>query len=77
MSTAKAASQKFVLGLDLVSASLGWALLALDESDSLIGLIDAGVRIFEPGVDGTSLDIELGKDQSKAVDPPSIPTGSS
>lgn len=33
-----------------------------------VSLIRAGVRIFEPGVDGTSLDIEQGKDQSKAVD---------
>ncbi len=68
MFAATAVSQRFVLGLDLGSASLGWALLALDERDSPTGLIDAGVRIFEPGVDGTSLDIELGKDQSKAVD---------
>lgn len=68
MSPAMEASQKYVLGLDIRSASLGWALIALDGADNPVSLIRAGVRIFEPGVDGTSLDIEQGKDQSKAVD---------
>ncbi len=68
MSPAMEASQKYVLGLDIGSASLGWALIALDGADNPVSLIRAGVRIFEPGVDGTSLDIEQGKDQSKAVD---------
>jgi CRISPR-associated endonuclease Csn1 len=62
------APQKYVLGLDLGSASLGWAMIALSPTGDPVGLIRAGVRIFEPGVDGTSLDIEQGKDQSKAVD---------
>lgn len=60
--------QPYVLGLDIGSASLGWALVALDESGCPAFLIHAGVRIFEPGVDGTALEIEQGKDQSKAVD---------
>lgn len=67
MSSAVAEQQKYVLGLDLGSASLGWALIALDESGNPTGVLKAGVRIFEPGVDGTELDIEQGKDQSKAV----------
>jgi len=58
----------YVLGLDVGSASLGWALIQLSNADQPVSLIRAGVRIFEPGVDGTSLDIEQGKDQSKAVD---------
>jgi CRISPR-associated endonuclease Csn1 len=61
-------SERFLLGLDLGSASLGWALVALDEHGSPSGLIRAGVRIFEPGVDGTAAEIAEGKDQSKAVD---------
>lgn len=61
------AGQKYVLGLDLGSASLGWALIALNELDNPIGVLKSGVRIFEPGVDGTELDIAQGKDQSKAV----------
>ena len=68
MSSARETPQKYVLGLDLGSASLGWAMIALDSANDPIGLIHAGVRIFEPGVDGTSLDIQEGKDQSKAVD---------
>jgi CRISPR-associated endonuclease Csn1 len=68
LSSATEALQKYVLGLDLGSASLGWAMVALDSANEPTALIRAGVRIFEPGVDGTSLDIEQGKDQSKAVD---------
>ena len=68
MLSAKEASQKYVLGLDLGSASLGWALIALNLSENPVGLIRAGVRIFEPGVDGTALEIQEGKDKSKAVE---------
>ena len=68
MSSAMEPPQKYVLGLDLGSASLGWALIALDEADNPISLIRAGVRIFEPGVDGTTLEIQEGKDKSKAVE---------
>lgn len=71
--------RKYALGIDLGSASLGWALIELDSSGRPLGLLlqedggtqtlpACGVRIFEPGVDGTALDIEQGKDQSKAVD---------
>jgi len=60
--------QPYVLGLDLGSASLGWALIGIDALDEPVSLIRAGVRIFEPGVDGSALDIQQGKDQSKAVD---------
>jgi CRISPR-associated endonuclease Csn1 len=68
MSSAMETPQKYVLGLDLGSASLGWAMIALNPADEPTSLIRAGVRIFEPGVDGTALDIEQGKDQSKAVE---------
>ena len=43
-------------------------MIALNAANDPVALIRAGVRIFEPGVDGTSLDIQEGKDQSKAVD---------
>ncbi|MBS1815955.1 MAG: type II CRISPR RNA-guided endonuclease Cas9 [Acidobacteria bacterium] len=68
MSAAMETPQKYVLGLDLGSASLGWALVGLNGADQPTSLIRSGVRIFEPGVDGTSLEIEQGKDQSKAVE---------
>jgi hypothetical protein len=56
MSPALEAPQKYVLGLDLGSASLGWAMIALNPADEPTSLIRAGVRIFEPGVDGTPPD---------------------
>lgn len=68
MPAATEQSQKYILGLDLGSASLGWALIGIDSTDAPESLIRAGVRIFEPGVDGSALEIQQGKDQSKAVD---------
>jgi CRISPR-associated endonuclease Csn1 len=55
---------EYTLGLDLGSASIGWALIRLDSNHSPCNLLDAGVRIFEPGVEGN---IEEGKDESKAL----------
>jgi CRISPR-associated endonuclease Csn1 len=68
MSESGVSTQPYVLGLDLGSASLGWALVGVDAMERPSSLIRAGVRIFEPGVDGSALDIQQGKDQSKAVD---------
>lgn len=68
MSSAVEMPQKYVLGLDLGSASLGWALIGLNSLGEPEHLIRAGVRIFEPGVDGSSLEIEQGKEQSNAVE---------
>lgn len=68
MSESSVSTQPYVLGLDLGSASLGWALIGIDTMERPSSLLRAGVRIFEPGVDGSALDIEQGKDQSKAVD---------
>jgi CRISPR-associated endonuclease Csn1 len=68
MPAAMESPQKYVLGLDLGSASLGWAMIALDAEDKPTSLLHTGVRIFEPGVEGTSVDILEGKDQSKAVE---------
>ena len=59
---------RYVLGLDIGSASLGWACVGLDRGGRPDVLLRAGVRIFEPGVEGSALDIERGKDQSKAVE---------
>ena len=61
------AMPEFTLGLDLGSASIGWAIIELDSSQRPKGLLSAGVRIFEPGVEGSNLDIEQGKDKSRAV----------
>lgn len=55
-----------ILGLDLGAASIGWALLsARADGDSLrpAGLVAAGVRIFQAGMDGN---MELGREESRA-----------
>lgn len=63
---------QYRLGLDLGASSLGWAVVEVKPGTSEDGsrkfdpvrLLDAGVRIFDAGVEG---DIESGKDSSKAV----------
>lgn len=57
-------SRDYVLGLDIGSASIGWAMIALSDSHAPASLIRAGVRIFEAGVEGN---IQEGKDESKAI----------
>lgn len=37
----------YILGLDLGIASVGWAVVEINENEDPIGLIDVGVRIFE------------------------------
>lgn len=57
----------YVLGLDLGSASLGWAVLECRDSNhpTIPSRIErSGVRIYEAGVEG---DIEQGKDSSRAA----------
>ncbi len=58
---------RYTLGLDLGSASVGWALVQLREDSDPNGLLRTGVRVFDPGVEGSDLHIQQGKDQSKAV----------
>lgn len=58
--------RKYTLGLDLGSSSLGWALIELDADDNPLCLMNAGVRIFDPGVVGGETEIEKGRDKSKA-----------
>jgi len=58
--------RKYTLGLDLGSASLGWALVELDNDDNPDCVMDAGVRIFDPGVVGGEAEIQKGRDKSKA-----------
>ncbi len=58
----------YILGLDLGSASVGWALVRLDKKSEPTDLLRAGVRVFDPGVDAGSVDqILSGKDESKAA----------
>lgn len=59
--------RNYTLGIDLGVSSLGWAIVELQgegENDRPVGLINAGVRIFEAGVEGV---IEQGKDSSRGA----------
>ncbi|WP_201770255.1 hypothetical protein [Basilea psittacipulmonis] len=38
---------RYILGLDLGIASVGWALVSVNENEEPIGLLDCGVRTFE------------------------------
>lgn len=53
----------YVLGIDLGSSSLGWALVS-NEAGTPCRIIRAGVRCFQAGVEG---DIEGGRDTSRAA----------
>lgn len=43
----KTAVIKYILGLDIGIASVGWAVVEIDEDENPIRLIDVGVRVFE------------------------------
>ena len=53
---------RMILGLDLGTNSVGWALLKTDDEGKPCGIIDAGARCFDAGVDGN---LEFGKDESR------------
>ena len=37
----------YILGLDIGIASVGWAIVEIDDKENPIRLIDLGVRVFE------------------------------
>jgi len=57
-------SVPYILGIDLGSASIGWAVLTRPEAGEN-ALLASGVRIFDPGVAGEIGDIEAGKDEAR------------
>lgn len=61
MSLSAPSDQMTILGLDLGAASLGWALLAV-ENGQPAKIIRAGVRIFDAGMEG---DIDSGREESR------------
>jgi len=56
------APQKYILGIDLGTSSVGWAVIKADENDNPAGILDLGVRIFRAGKEG---DLERGQDESR------------
>ncbi len=51
-----------ILGLDIGTHSIGWALLATNDGKTPSGIIDAGVRVFPAGVDGN---VETGREEPR------------
>jgi CRISPR-associated endonuclease Csn1 len=62
-------AKPYILGLDLGVASIGWARIECEPADRFrpVGLLGAGVHLFEAGTDGTMADIEKGKDEARNV----------
>src|SRR5690606_38960361 len=54
----------YLLALDLGVASIGWALLELDEHDRPRGILRLGTHLFDAG--STESDFERGKDEPPA-----------
>lgn len=52
---------KTILGIDLGATSVGWALISVRDG-SVQGIVRAGSRVFEAGVEG---DLESGREQSR------------
>ncbi|MCL2102967.1 MAG: type II CRISPR RNA-guided endonuclease Cas9 [Syntrophorhabdaceae bacterium] len=66
----RAARERYVLGLDLGSNSIGWAAVRVADDDRKdnepvpVGVLDMGSRVFEAGVEGN---IEQGREESRTV----------
>ena len=55
---------KYILGLDLGVASVGWALVPCNPEEISTETLKMGSRVFDPGTDGK---LEEGKDESRNV----------
>ncbi len=53
----------YILGLDIGSSSIGWAVMEIAGEGEAAGIAGAGARVFEAGMD----DVESGKDSSRAA----------
>lgn len=57
------ALKRYVLGLDLGVASIGWAVLEVDKAGAPKSILRSGVHLFESGTEG---DVRSGRDESRA-----------
>jgi len=55
-------AKRYILGLDVGVASIGWAVILLDAAGRARGLVASGVVLFEPGTDGGMKKIGEGQD---------------
>ena len=60
----ESAKVKYILGLDLGVASVGWALVPCNPEEISTETLKMGSRVFDPGTDGK---LEEGKDESRNV----------
>ena len=56
--------QKYVLGLDVGTTSVGWAAISLNQTGKPTGILKTGVRGFDTVVTGN---VEKGQDESNAI----------
>ena len=76
MAAFKPNSINYIIGLDIGIASVGWAMVEIDEEENPIRLIDLGVRVFERAEVLKTGDSRSGKTlgtQRPPPDPPSCP----
>ena len=57
----------FILGIDLGTNSVGWALIRLEDGKPA-GIIRAGARVFDAGMEGSAKDFESGGEKSRNLD---------
>ncbi len=60
----RASTRKFVVGIDLGVASIGWNLVELDADDRPRAILANGAHTFDPGVEG---DVESGRDEARGA----------
>lgn len=64
----RAQTYRYILGLDLGIASVGWALVLVDDNEHPVGLLDCGVRAFERAeVPKTGDSLALARRQARSV----------
>lgn len=57
-------SQRYVLGLDIGVASIGWVRVGLNDEGEPASILQAGVHTFDAGVEG---DVESGRDEARGA----------
>ncbi|MCI5764354.1 type II CRISPR RNA-guided endonuclease Cas9 [Actinobacillus porcinus] len=63
----KTSSLNYILGLDLGIASVGWAVVEIDEIGNVIRLIDLGVRTFDAAETGKGEGLNLVRKSARAT----------
>ena len=67
----------YILGLDIGIASVGWAMVEIDDKENPIRLIDLGVRVFERAEVPKTGDSLAATRRLARLDPPPRPPSAS